>query len=160
MLWQTCGKRPRVKPSWSIKDRCATFAKKAFDSTGRAMLTSSLLNKVDVSWFPDDSWSHPCPALFCSRSTVQISLPSKMHISSLPHRYTAVQLHFHWGSSSIQAGSEHTVNSKQYAAEVNKARTWMQSVVKRNLPEHICCSPVFCFVLSFQSFNQQQTYYN
>jgi len=44
-----------------------------------------------------------------------------MHISSLRHRYTAAQLHFHWGSSSRPAGSEHTVNSKQYAAEVNKA---------------------------------------
>ncbi|XP_063756566.1 carbonic anhydrase 12 isoform X3 [Eleginops maclovinus] len=51
--------------------------------------------------------------------SVQISLPSKMHISSLPHRYTAAQLHFHWGSSSRPAGSEHTVNSKQYAAEMH-----------------------------------------
>ncbi|XP_008275033.1 carbonic anhydrase 12 [Stegastes partitus] len=51
--------------------------------------------------------------------SVQISLPSKMHISSLPHRYTAAQLHFHWGSSSRPAGSEHTVNSRQYAAEMH-----------------------------------------
>lgn len=51
--------------------------------------------------------------------SVQISLPSKMHISSLPHRYTAAQLHFHWGSSSRPGGSEHTVNSKQYAAEMH-----------------------------------------
>ncbi|XP_042352686.1 carbonic anhydrase 12 [Plectropomus leopardus] len=51
--------------------------------------------------------------------SVQISLPSKMHISSLPHRYTAAQLHFHWGSSSRPAGSEHMVNSKQYAAEMH-----------------------------------------
>ncbi|KAF7663220.1 hypothetical protein LDENG_00216040 [Lucifuga dentata] len=51
--------------------------------------------------------------------SLQISLPSKMHISSLPHRYTAAQLHFHWGSPSRPAGSEHTVNSKQYAAEMH-----------------------------------------
>ncbi|XP_034060833.1 carbonic anhydrase 12 isoform X1 [Gymnodraco acuticeps] len=51
--------------------------------------------------------------------SVQISLPSKMHISSLPHRYTAAQLHFHWGSSGRPSGSEHTVNSKQYAAEMH-----------------------------------------
>ncbi|XP_054862498.1 carbonic anhydrase 12 isoform X2 [Amphiprion ocellaris] len=51
--------------------------------------------------------------------SVQISLPSKMHISSLPHRYTAAQLHFHWGSSNQPTGSEHTVNSKQYAAEMH-----------------------------------------
>ncbi|KAM4573871.1 carbonic anhydrase 12 [Odontesthes bonariensis] len=51
--------------------------------------------------------------------SLQISLPSKMHISSLLHRYTAAQIHFHWGSSSRPAGSEHTVNSKQYAAEMH-----------------------------------------
>ncbi|XP_042266899.1 carbonic anhydrase 12 isoform X2 [Thunnus albacares] len=51
--------------------------------------------------------------------SVQISLPSKMHISSFPHRYTAAQLHFHWGSFNRPAGSEHMVNSKQYAAEMH-----------------------------------------
>ncbi|KAM8890869.1 carbonic anhydrase 12 isoform 2-T4 [Spinachia spinachia] len=51
---------------------------------------------------------------------VQISLPSKMHISSLPHRYTAAQLHLHWGSAGRVEGSEHMVNSKQYAAEVGE----------------------------------------
>nr|XP_046251242.1 carbonic anhydrase 12 [Scatophagus argus] len=51
--------------------------------------------------------------------SVQISLPSKMHISSLPHRYTATQLHLHWGSSGRPVGSEHLVNSKQYAAEMH-----------------------------------------
>lgn len=51
--------------------------------------------------------------------SVQISLPSKMHISSLPHRYTAAQLHFHWGSPSRPVGSEHMVNNKQYAAEMH-----------------------------------------
>lgn len=56
-------------------------------------------------------------------STVQISLPPRMHISSLPHLYTAAQLHFHWGSSSRPTGSEHMVNSKQYAAEVNKTNS-------------------------------------
>uniref|UniRef100_A0A8C2YW87 Carbonic anhydrase n=1 Tax=Cyclopterus lumpus TaxID=8103 RepID=A0A8C2YW87_CYCLU len=38
---------------------------------------------------------------------------------SLPQRYTAAQLHLHWGSSSRLTGSEHTVNSKQYAAEMH-----------------------------------------
>lgn len=51
--------------------------------------------------------------------SVQISLPSKMHISSLPQRYTAAQLHLHWGSSSRLTGSEHMVNSKQYVAEMH-----------------------------------------
>ncbi|XP_034540727.1 uncharacterized protein ca12 isoform X2 [Notolabrus celidotus] len=51
--------------------------------------------------------------------SVQLSLPSKMYISSLPHRYTAAQFHLHWGSSSKPAGSEHLVNSRQYAAELH-----------------------------------------
>ncbi|XP_051237893.1 carbonic anhydrase 12 isoform X1 [Dicentrarchus labrax] len=51
--------------------------------------------------------------------SVQISLPSKMYISGLPQRYTAAQLHFHWGSSSRPTGSEHMVNNKQYAAEMH-----------------------------------------
>uniref|UniRef100_A0A3Q2U4G2 Carbonic anhydrase n=1 Tax=Fundulus heteroclitus TaxID=8078 RepID=A0A3Q2U4G2_FUNHE len=38
---------------------------------------------------------------------------------NLRHRYTAAQLHFHWGSSSRPAGSEHMVNSRQYAAEMH-----------------------------------------
>uniref|UniRef100_A0A3Q3RUZ0 Carbonic anhydrase n=1 Tax=Mastacembelus armatus TaxID=205130 RepID=A0A3Q3RUZ0_9TELE len=51
--------------------------------------------------------------------SIQLSLPPKMHISSLPQRYTAAQLHLHWGSSSRPTGSEHLVNNKQYAAEVH-----------------------------------------
>uniref|UniRef100_A0A3Q3J208 Carbonic anhydrase n=1 Tax=Monopterus albus TaxID=43700 RepID=A0A3Q3J208_MONAL len=42
-----------------------------------------------------------------------------MYISSLPYRYTAAQLHFHWGTSITPAGSEHMVNTKQYAAEMH-----------------------------------------
>ncbi|KAJ0069621.1 hypothetical protein NL108_011563, partial [Boleophthalmus pectinirostris] len=49
----------------------------------------------------------------------QISLPSRMYISSLPHRYTAAQLHFHWGSAARPLGSEHMVNNKQYAGEMH-----------------------------------------
>uniref|UniRef100_A0A1A8RJ90 Carbonic anhydrase n=2 Tax=Nothobranchius rachovii TaxID=451742 RepID=A0A1A8RJ90_9TELE len=51
--------------------------------------------------------------------SMQISLPSKMFISNLRHRYSAAQLHFHWGSSGRPTGSEHTVNRKQYAAEMH-----------------------------------------
>lgn len=51
-------------------------------------------------------------------TTVQLSLPSRMHLAGLPHHYSAAQLHFHWGSSNTQTGSEHTVNGKHFAAEV------------------------------------------
>uniref|UniRef100_A0A673IRW3 Carbonic anhydrase n=1 Tax=Sinocyclocheilus rhinocerous TaxID=307959 RepID=A0A673IRW3_9TELE len=51
--------------------------------------------------------------------SVQLSLPSHMYISSLPHRYSAAQLHFHWGSSNLLTGSEHTVNGKRFAGEMH-----------------------------------------
>ncbi|KAJ8417513.1 hypothetical protein AAFF_G00223560 [Aldrovandia affinis] len=52
--------------------------------------------------------------------SVQLSLPPSMHLSvGLAHRYSAAQLHLHWGSPSMPAGSEHTVNGKQFAAEMH-----------------------------------------
>ncbi|KAK2834461.1 hypothetical protein Q7C36_015162 [Tachysurus vachellii] len=51
--------------------------------------------------------------------SVQLSLPSRMHLAGLPYQYSAAQLHFHWGSSNMPAGSEHTVNGKQFAAEMH-----------------------------------------
>ncbi|XP_061774084.1 carbonic anhydrase 12-like isoform X1 [Nerophis ophidion] len=51
--------------------------------------------------------------------TLFLSLPSTMYISNLPQRYSAAQLHLHWGSVTKPLGSEHTVNSKQYAAELH-----------------------------------------
>ncbi|CAL8261901.1 unnamed protein product [Merluccius merluccius] len=51
--------------------------------------------------------------------SVQLSLPSRMVLSSLPHRYSAAQLHFHWGSTNAPTGSEHLVNGKRFAAEMH-----------------------------------------
>ena len=34
--------------------------------------------------------------------------------------YTTVQFHFHWGANN-NVGSEHTVDGKEYAAEVSQA---------------------------------------
>ncbi|XP_045063562.1 uncharacterized protein ca12 [Coregonus clupeaformis] len=51
--------------------------------------------------------------------SVQLSLPRRMYISSLPHRYTAAQIHFHWGSEQMPVGSEHTINGRQFAAEMH-----------------------------------------
>ncbi|XP_061677521.1 carbonic anhydrase 12 isoform X2 [Syngnathoides biaculeatus] len=51
--------------------------------------------------------------------SVLIVLPSKMSITGLAKRYTATQLHIHWGSKTNPLGSEHTVDGKQYAAELH-----------------------------------------
>ncbi|XP_023666948.1 carbonic anhydrase 12 isoform X1 [Paramormyrops kingsleyae] len=51
--------------------------------------------------------------------SVQLSLPSRMSLSGLSHRYSAAQLHLHWGSQSLPAGSEHTINGKRFPAEMH-----------------------------------------
>uniref|UniRef100_A0A3B3R535 Carbonic anhydrase n=1 Tax=Paramormyrops kingsleyae TaxID=1676925 RepID=A0A3B3R535_9TELE len=52
-------------------------------------------------------------------STVKLYLPSKMYILGLPNRYSAVELHVHWGSPNTPAGSEHTIDGKRFAAELH-----------------------------------------
>ncbi|XP_067096022.1 carbonic anhydrase 6-like [Osmerus mordax] len=53
--------------------------------------------------------------------SVQISLPSTMAITKgLPDRYTAVQMHLHWGGWDMEAsGSEHTLDGIRYMAELH-----------------------------------------
>ena len=50
----------------------------------------------------------------------KVSFPEKQYNVSggkLSGTYTTVQFHIHWGADNSK-GSEHTVNGKQYAAEV------------------------------------------
>ncbi|KAL8184832.1 UNVERIFIED_CONTAM: hypothetical protein K2H54_030297 [Gekko kuhli] len=51
--------------------------------------------------------------------TVQLSLPQTMRLHGLPRVYSAVQLHFHWGSQRHTAGSEHQVDGRAFPAEVH-----------------------------------------
>lgn len=44
-----------------------------------------------------------------------------MHIQGLRSRYSAAQLHLHWGNQNDPHGSEHTVGGKHFAAEVSGA---------------------------------------
>lgn len=49
----------------------------------------------------------------------------------LPGRYTAVQMHLHWGGWDLEAsGSEHTVDGIRYMAEVS---FWKASCVCKQL---------------------------
>lgn len=52
--------------------------------------------------------------------SVQIDLPPSMVITKgLPGKYTAVQMHLHWGGWDLEAsGAEHTVDGIRYMAEV------------------------------------------
>ncbi|XP_036045737.1 carbonic anhydrase 14 isoform X2 [Onychomys torridus] len=50
---------------------------------------------------------------------VQLSLPPTLHLGGLPRKYTAAQLHLHWGQKGSQEGSEHQINSEATAAELH-----------------------------------------
>ena len=65
-----------------------------------------------------------CDQLFMLPS-VQIDLPPTMGITNgLPGRYTAVQMHLHWGGWDLEAsGAEHTIDGIRYMAEVGPENT-------------------------------------
>lgn len=51
--------------------------------------------------------------------TVQLSLPPSLHLGGLPRKYTAAQLHLHWGQKGSLEGSEHQIDSEATAAELH-----------------------------------------
>ncbi|KAL4641968.1 carbonic anhydrase 12 [Arapaima gigas] len=81
------------------------------------------LMKYDPTMAPIEVWNYNLSAqeqltLGNNGHAVKLSLPSRMRISGLPRRYSATQLHFHWGSPTVP-GSEHTINGKRFAAEMH-----------------------------------------
>lgn len=52
---------------------------------------------------------------------MRLNLTPDMHLQGLQSRYTATQLHLHWGNRNDPHGSEHTVGGKHFAAEVSAA---------------------------------------
>lgn len=67
--------------------------------------------------FFDKTFKHFSIFMFPS---VQIDLPPSMKITKgLPGKYTAVQMHLHWGGWDLEAsGAEHTIDGIRYMAEV------------------------------------------
>lgn len=59
--------------------------------------------------------------------SVQIDLPPTMVITKgLPGKYTAVQMHLHWGGWDLEAsGAEHTIDGTRYMAEVGLKKDWI-----------------------------------
>lgn len=51
--------------------------------------------------------------------SVKMNLPQDMHIQGLQSRYSATQLHLHWGDQNDPHGSEHTIGGKHFAAELH-----------------------------------------
>uniref|UniRef100_A0A8C5SV78 Carbonic anhydrase n=1 Tax=Laticauda laticaudata TaxID=8630 RepID=A0A8C5SV78_LATLA len=51
--------------------------------------------------------------------SVKMNLSSAMRIQSFSFRYSAAQLHLHWGNRNKQEGSEHTISGRHFAAELH-----------------------------------------
>ena len=89
---------------------------------------------------------------------LKMSFPEKVYYVSgggLTGVYTTVQFHFHWGPDN-SVGSEHTVNGKEYAAEVREGRRVfcgssrslsLYFVVLKNLP--VFAEANFCSLSHF-----------
>ncbi|XP_053133558.1 carbonic anhydrase 14 isoform X2 [Hemicordylus capensis] len=58
-------------------------------------------------------------ALTNNGHTVQMSLAEGMNLHGLPNIYTAVQLHFHWGSKGSSGGSEHLIDGQAFPGELH-----------------------------------------
>ncbi|XP_045150890.1 carbonic anhydrase 12 [Echinops telfairi] len=54
--------------------------------------------------------------------SVKLNLVPDMHIQGLQSRYSATQLHLHWGNQNNPQGSEHTVGGRHFAAEVSEGQ--------------------------------------
>ena len=71
---------------------------------------------------------------------LEMTFPARVYNVSgggLTGVYTTVQFHFHWGPDN-SVGSEHTVNGKEYAAEVRKRFSpHFYSIIPVLL--HLCC---------------------
>ncbi|XP_036795415.1 carbonic anhydrase 6 [Oncorhynchus mykiss] len=73
--------------------------------------------------FSDITNPHSIKFLTNNGHTVSCVLEGLMEVrgGGLPHGYTAVMMHFHWGGDSLcHPGSEHTVDSVRYPMEVER----------------------------------------
>ncbi|NXT97190.1 CAH14 anhydrase, partial [Buphagus erythrorhynchus] len=68
-----------------------------------------------------EGYEHPeSPRLTLTNNghTAVLALPPSLRLRGLPHTFTAVQLHFHWGRPGHAAGAEHLLDGHRAPAEV------------------------------------------
>ncbi|XP_054898264.1 carbonic anhydrase 12 isoform X3 [Poeciliopsis prolifica] len=103
---------------WSNKyPYCASPFQSPIDITSDLLRFSPALRPIEVRNYKLSSTEQL--SLRNDGHSLQLSLPPTMYVSGLPNQFTAAQLHFHWGSSHRPTGSEHLVDSKQFAAELH-----------------------------------------
>ncbi|RXM33161.1 Alpha-mannosidase 2C1 [Acipenser ruthenus] len=114
---QHCVSGLEGKYNWPKKHPyCGGVSQSPIDIRNELLQYDPALQPVEVRGY--NNCTEPL-TLINNGHSVKMSLPSTMYISSLPHRYSAAQLHLHWGSTDHLGGSEHTINGKQYPAEMH-----------------------------------------
>ncbi|XP_055459692.1 carbonic anhydrase 14 isoform X2 [Psammomys obesus] len=76
------------------------------------ILTCLLYSPTDMSSLVLSLWIYETMA-------IQLSLPPSLHLGGLPRKYTAAQLHLHWGQKGSREGSEHQIDGEATAAELH-----------------------------------------
>ncbi|XP_058716758.1 carbonic anhydrase 14 isoform X3 [Poecile atricapillus] len=69
-----------------------------------------------------EGYEHPeSPRLSLANNghTAVLALPPSLRLRGLPHTFTAVQLHFHWGRPGHAAGAEHLLDGHRAPAEMH-----------------------------------------
>ncbi|KAM7028924.1 carbonic anhydrase 14 [Acridotheres tristis] len=69
-----------------------------------------------------EGYEHPeSPRLTLANNghTAVLALPPSLRLRGLPHTFTAVQLHFHWGRPGHAAGAEHLLDGHRAPAEMH-----------------------------------------
>ncbi|XP_015191921.2 carbonic anhydrase 14 isoform X2 [Lepisosteus oculatus] len=108
----------RGQDQWSLLfPDCGGNSQSPIDIDTRAALHDPSLTPVQPQ-----GYSHPGNDLFILTNnghTVEMSLPGSMSLAGLPWRFSAVQLHLHWGSGGREGGSEHLIEGHSSSAELH-----------------------------------------
>uniref|UniRef100_A0A670YGL8 Carbonic anhydrase n=1 Tax=Pseudonaja textilis TaxID=8673 RepID=A0A670YGL8_PSETE len=97
--------------------------------------------------------------------SVVIHLPSSMKIiKGLPGKFTAIQLHLHWGGTEKEnSGSEHTIDGLRYMAELHivhyNSEAYPSLDAAKNKPDGLAVL-AFLFVVSTTIYAMRNAYYS